>query len=153
VGENAPIDTEADSIGKNPLRQVLAAAQKDMCDIALRLKHWPHQRWEVLVDFDHLLKLVQNQNYTACRSCATVCGNSRSFSSRSSASFRWSETANSTPHVPLGLTVSLGRTGKDVKISPAWCFSFSNGATAVLYSAVANSLARSVRVATLNRSM
>src|SRR6266540_1015478 len=52
-------------IGKDLPHEVLTAAQKDVCDIGLRLKNRAQERRQMLVDVDDLLKLVQNEHDAA----------------------------------------------------------------------------------------
>src|SRR5712691_10987638 len=51
--------------GKDLPHEVLPAAQEDVCNIGLRLKNGAQERRQMLVDFDDLLKLVQNKHDTA----------------------------------------------------------------------------------------
>src|ERR1700733_54980 len=49
-------------VTENVLHHLALATEVDMCDLWLLLEHGAHQAWEVRIDVDDLLKLVQYQH-------------------------------------------------------------------------------------------
>src|SRR5262249_11977950 len=50
------------AVGEDPLHEMLATPEKNVRDIRLHLKYGAHQRRQMLVDLNYLLKLVQDEN-------------------------------------------------------------------------------------------